>query len=60
MASRDASSVTALVQVEGWLHRGLGLGLGLGVVQVGDCRYLTNLVSAGAFVFTISFFSMSH
>lgn len=44
MASRDASSVTALVQVEGWLHRGLGLG----VVQVGDCRYLTNLVSAGA------------
>lgn len=46
MASRDASSVTALVQVEGWLHRGLGLGLG--VVQVGDCRYLTNLVSAGA------------
>lgn len=40
MASRDASSVTALV--EGWLHRGLG------VVQVGDCRYLTNLDSAGA------------
>lgn len=42
MASRDASSVTALV--EGWLHRGLGLG----VVQVGNCRYLTNLDSAGA------------